>query len=357
MIKDFLQFIKKTILAAKLSQYGLSAPLSKLQTFRYSKIGAQFFSARKPDLDSFLRQYQSSSLLGMTQELLSAAPLCGFPLYFLPCLDKKEYQNQVEINLVADEDDVLFYQKLFKELCVKDFIKAQGLYENWQKAQTSQQDMRLYASLLEEVQKNNQIYEIDWIRTSKQTLVLNFKQKAILTDKLSKEAQKNLVLHFAELFFVEKILLESWQGVLCTADDKIGFLPILNIQKLDFSDINFAIEYMQKNKPAHSLLQSKIIYAFSLLKAYCPDIDLLSILDSFLRPHILKKGQGEQKLLSTLSKHGMVYISKPEIKFQPAKKLTYLLDSKRHKKDERYKKSSSLYIMLLLLAYLLLRYF
>lgn len=357
MIKDFLQFIKKTILVAKLSQYGLFAPLSKLQTFRYSKILAQFFAERTPDLDSFWRQYQNSSVLPMVQELLTAASVCGFPLYFLPCLDKKEYQNQVEISLDSDEDDILFYQNLFKELCVKDFRKAQGLYETWRKTQTKQNDMRLYASMLEEINKNNPIYDIDWIHTSKQKLVLNFKQKAILTDKLSKEAQKNLALHFAELFFVEKILLEAWQGVLCTAEEKIGFLPILNIQKLELSDINFAIEYMQKNKSAQTLLQSKIIYAFSMLKFYCSDIDLISILDSFLHPHSLRNGKNDKNLFSNLNKHGMVYISKPEIKFQSAKNLAYLLDSNRHKQDNRYKKSSSLYIIFLLLAYLLLRYF
>lgn len=354
MIKDFLQFIKKNILAADLSRYGLFSPLSKMQTFRHVII--PFQNSSKVDLNSFLSRYQKTPILSMAQELLSAAPLCGFPLYFLPCTEQKEYKNQIKITNNRDANNK-FYKRLFQEFCLKDFYHAPELNEAWQKTQDVQNDMRLYASLLEEINKNNQIYEIDWIRTTKETLTLNFKQEAKLTDKLSKEAQKNLVLQFAECFFMERILVKAWYGVLCTKENQVGFLPILNIQRLTLADINFAIEYLQKKKPPQTLQQSNIIYALEMLKSYCSNINLLSELDSFLRPHILKKGQGEQKLLSNLNKHGMVYITKPEIKFQSAKKLTYLLDSKRHKKDNRFKKSSSLYIILLLLAYLLLRYF
>lgn len=357
MIKDFLQFIKKTILAVKLSQQGLFEPLSKLQTFHYAIIPAQIFSSSKANLDSFFKQCQNMHLIRILEELLSAASLCGFPIYFLPCLENKKYQNQVEISQVEDDKDELFYKTLFKEICFKDFYQAQGLFEAWQKAQDSQKDMRLYGSLLEEINKNNQIYEIDWIRTSKETLVLNFKQEAILTDKLSKEAQKNLVQQFANLFFAEKILVEAWRGILCAKENQVSFLPILNIQKLSLEDINFAIEYLQINKKPQTLLQSKIIYAFEMLKFYCPNINLSTMLASFLHPHIMKKAQGEQKLLSNLNRHGVVYASKSKIKFKSPQNLAYLLDSQRHKKDNQFKKSSSLYIMLLLLAYLLLRYF
>lgn len=357
MIKDFLQFIKKTILAVKLSRQGLFAPLSKLQTFRLSKIPAQIFSSRKNNIDSFFIQQQSPILLSMIQEFLTAAPLCGYPLYFLPCTKNKKYQNKVEISLDSDKKEGTFYNQLFAEICIKDFSSAKGLYEIGQKTQNLQKDMRLYGAMLEEINKSAAVYEIDWILTTKETLVLNFKQEASLTDKLSKSAQKNLAAQFAELFFAERILVESWRGVLCTKENQVGFLPILNIQRLELSDINFAIDYIQKAQKARNLRQSKIIYAFALLQTYCPDINLLSVLDSFLCPHNLRKEQNDKKLLSNLNKHGMVYISKPEIKFQSAKKIAYLLDSNRHKQDNRYKKSSSLYIMLLLLAYLLLRYF
>ena len=270
MIKDFLQFIKKTILAINLSQQGLFAPLSKLQTFRYAKIPAQFFSLKKSDSFSI-----SQTLINMAQELLTAAPLCGFPLYFLPCSEKSKYQNQVAISLATENYSKQFYCRLFAEICNKDFYQAKGLYETWQKMQAVQNDMRLYASLLEEVNKSAEIYEVDWIRTSQKTLVLNFKQEAEITDKLTVQAQKNLALHFAELFFTEKTLVEAWQGVLCTSDNRIAFLPILNIQKIDLADINFAIEHLQNDAKAQNLLQSKIIYAFALLKKYCPQIILI----------------------------------------------------------------------------------
>ncbi len=354
MIKDFLQFIKKTILVARLSRQGLFSPLSKMKTFRFAKFPAQFFASQNTGADSFFKS--NSLFLSMTEELLSSAPLCGFPFYFLPCFETKEYQNKVAISCDAKNFDWSFYNNLFQEICSKDFSSIKGLYASWQRTQHIQTDMRLYGANLEEI-NNTLIYEIDWIRTTQTKLEINFKEKAYLTDKLSKPAQKNLASYFADLFFTKKILVEAWRGVLCSKKNQISFLPILNIQRLELEDLNFAIRYLQQNIKPQTIKQCKISYAFELLKHYCPDISLSKQLDSYLHLHILKKASDQQALLSTLNKHGMVYLSKPQLNLPKAKNLTYLLDSKRHKKDKNYKKSSSLYILLLLLAYLLLQYF
>ncbi len=358
MIKDFLQFIKKTLLAVKLSRQGLFTLLSQTQTFKNNLLLAKISAKPQAEPDSFLAQCRNPHFLCLVQELLSAASLCGFASCFLPCVEDKIYQDKVKISLPENDFDWPFYSRLLQELCRKDFAKAKGLYKAWQNAADLSADMRLYGALLEEVnQSAAPLYTIDWVASSKQTLVLNFIQPAKLTDKLSVPAQKNLALRFAELFFVEKMLVEAWNGVLCTQDNQIGFINILSAQKLELTDINFAVDFWQKNKKPQTLVQSKIVYAFGLLRFYCPDINLAEVLDSFLRPHFLPKSKGEQNLLKNLHKHGMVYMPPVDIKFTSPKSLTYLLDSHRHKKDSRFKKSSALYVLLLLLAYLLLRYF
>ena len=355
MIKEFLQFIKKNILVARLMRQGVFEPLSKMQTFQTAKFSAKFL-LRYLDSDTFYLQKQTR-LIAIAQELLTASPLYEYPLHFLPCIENKIYQNYAEMRADSKEYDRDFYNKLWEEICYKDFFKAKGLYEEGKQVFSMQNDMRLYGTMLEEINKSSCIYDIDWIRSSKEKLILNFKQKAELTDNLSKKEKKNLVLYFANLFFVEKILVEAWNGILCSQDNQIGFLSVLNTQRLSIEDINFAVEYLQKNKKAQNLHQSKIIYAFELLKFYCPQIDLFQILASFLQIHFLPKGQNEQVLLSSLNKHGVVHTFKPKIKNQSPQNLVYLLDSRRHKKDSRFKKSSSFYIILLLLAYLLLCYF
>lgn len=357
MIKDFLQFIKKTILAVKLSKKGLYLPLSKLQTFHYAKIPAKLFSSSPTNIDSFFQNNDDSELLRIIQEFLTLAPLKNYPLYFLPCTEKI-YQNEVEISLDSLNTNQFFYQNLVMEICRKDFNENHEIYKFWQKNQDLHKDMRLYGAVLEEISKaKNNIYEIDWLNTSKEKLKLNFKQKAVLTNVLSKEAQKNLARYFADLFFSEKILIEAWQGVLCSEANQVAFLPLCGTMKMELSDINFAIEYLQKNKKVKTLHQSKIVYALALLTSYCPDINLPQEWDSFLKMHHIQKGKSEQNLLLGLKQQGMVFISQPQIKIQTAQSLSYLLDSQRHKKDNRYKKSSAIYIMLLILAYLILQHF
>ena len=362
MIKEFLQFIKKTILAVSLSQNGLYMLMSGLKTFNRAKIPAYVFQRNKTtllkqNLDSYFAQNKDSTTTEIIKFLLTTAPLYDLPLYYKPASESKKYQKGEEIRLDSEEMDLSFVDGLLKEMIEKDFAKNYQIYKTWQKTMDSRQDMRLYGALLEEVNQSSKIYEIDWIRSDKKHLRIKFKQKAKEDSVLPKSQQKKLAEKFGELMFIRGILLEGWDNILFSTEDDIGFLHISGISRLSLSDLNFAIEYIQQATKAETNFQSKIIYALERLRCYCPSIDIREIFNLYLYPRKEGKGKGEQTLFNSLAKHGMVYLKKKTIALPQARSLTYLLDSQRHKKDNRYKKSASLYVALLLLIYILYRYF
>ena len=93
-----------------------------------------------------------------------------------------------------------------------------------------------------------------------------------------------------------------------------------------------------------------MIYSLEKLRQSCPDVDLNKAWDETLKQNFVKSKAVDSSFLSSLKKHGVIYTKENHISFPKADSLRYLLDSSRHKKDPRFKKSSLLYALLLLLA-------
>ena len=306
-------------------------------------------------MDSYWQTEASENFKTFAVEIFSMAPLCGMSLYFPP-VSKKTFSP--EFTLSYQEGGNLFYDRLLQELIGKDFRQYAELEKYFLQNMDSRYDMRFYGSALESLKKTTiPVYQIDWKKSSKEKLFLLCSQEITQTDSLSTAEQKNLAEYFGRLLFEERLLLSAWTGVVRDSLQNVEFLQISEIINLTTQDLGFVKEYVKKKTNPQNIRQSKIIYALELLKKYCPSQNLFALWADSLKQNFTEKREGEQKLLTALSKHGVVYKRKKEILLPAAKDLSWLLDSKRHKKNPAYKKSSGLYLLLLVLLYLLCRYF
>ena len=357
MIKQILQFIKKTQFTIKLARAGLFPLIKSLKTFRFSKIFAVFFcrtsnESLQKSLDSFCQKHKQDKVFcAFAGTIFSAAPLFGLPLYFINDLKKQDFDREITLKNTTDFTAYGFYLNLLKELTRKDFPQAKDAV-NWFKKQIDIiYDFRLWGADLEELKKTlPQSYDINWRQTTQEALRLTFLQKYHTLAKLSRQAQENMVAYFAQLFFEQHLFISDWKNILCSKKNDIALLEISPIQILLPEDLLFIKNYLQKKQKPTTFKQSQMIYSLEKLWQSCPDVDLNKIWAENLKQNFVKSKAIDSSFLSSLKKHGVVYAKENHISFPKADSLCYLLDSSRHKKDPRFKKSSILYALLLLLA-------
>ena len=357
MIKQILQFIKKTQFAVKLARAGLFPLIKSLKTFRFSKIFAIFFcrtskESLQKSLDSFCQKHKQDKVFcAFAGTIFSAAPLFGLPLYFIKDLKKQNFDTEITLKNTTDFASYGFYLNLLKELIKKDFPQAKGAEICFKKHIDIIYDFRLWGADLEELKKAlPQSYDINWPQTTQESLRLTFLQKYRTLAKLSGKAQKNTVAYFARLFFEQHLFISDWKSILCSEKNDIALLEISPIQILLSEDLLFIKNYLQKKQKPATFKQSQMIYSLEKLRQSCPDVDLNKAWDETLKQNFVKSKAVDSSFLSSLKKHGVIYTKENHISFPKADSLRYLLDSSRHKKDPRFKKSSLLYALLLLLA-------
>lgn len=371
MINKILQFIKKTILALKLARYNLLGVISGLKTFRRQLLIARFFNKKNKqslpeNLRAFLQQENNPLLDALADDLSARSDIIGTDSFYLSHIEPRILKGEILFKTAAEPADKVFYRRLFAELVRKDFPEPEEQNTFFGRRLDVLQDMRLYASELEELEKNISAYdgrrcfEIDWIRCQKENLYLQFKSECQLTDKLSPEAQEDFVKLFGYLLFEKNLFVSAWQGVAVMPNGQTSLLDFDFIYQATGESKTLIKSSFDGTACPKNDIEYKLLRALKLLKHYCPQVDVAALWHNYLQlpDSKIKTPASGKQLLQNLQSHGVVMKTTSEIIFDEPEDLAYLLDSRRHKNDPRFRKSTIWYWGPLLIAiYFLYRYF
>ncbi len=371
MINEILQFIKKTILSIKLARGDVLFLLEGLKPFRFVLPQARLWKkkSRQPlciRIRSFLDAEQSVFLDIAAEEVGIRSDVADGCLFTRDCGEDRllSVSEPFRSAAVWQKKDV-FYRKLWDEIARNDsrFILNGTVYK---KRMDNLNDMRFYASELEILNQKTSgspyscPFEVDWIRTGKRELYLNFGAGCRFTSVLSKKEQESLAAVWGYMFFAGAVFISFWRGVLADAAGRVAFPDFDCVCEADWTLKNFAAEYIRGHALPQRENEFRLERALKLLRHYCPDINPFDFWKNYLNTLLPKEiGIGGQKsLLANLSRNGVVTPPAKKLHFPAAADLAYLLDSRRHKNDPRFRKSGVLYWgPLLLVIYLLFKYF
>lgn len=362
MINRFLQFLKKQQLAVRLAHNDLLFLIENLQSFKLELPLAKLFyqkqkATKLKRISNFLAKENNPLLYALAKEL----SVLDNKLFYLPMLKKVTLNKSILFKTTSGIKDADFYINLFVELVNNDFPILEGeinhLYPNF--------DMRLYAAALESLSDLLNEHdsccqmEIDWIKTSKENLYLNFDGKCQFTQKLSPTAQENLSRLFAFMLFEKSVFISYWSGITLSPQNEVGFLDFDTVYIADSSLLKYALSYIKYKTPAKTLLEFKLQRALKLLEYYCPNVDCFSFWKSIVvTKRNDKADESNSDMLEKLREHGFDFGKSPKISLTNPKDYEYLLDVSRHRKDPQFRKSTIYYWgPLLVLIYILFKYF
>lgn len=371
MINEILQFIKKTILAIKLARYNLLELLSSLETFKKPALVARFFVVKstmplKQRLDCFLEDENNPYLYALIKEISARSDIVGSKFFYTEPLSPYALEGSVLFKTAAGARDEKFWLSLFRELVIRDFPELKEQYNFFSRRLDILNDMRFYASELELLSESsaelerNCLFEVDWIRSDKEKLYLCFDEDCRFTDKLDVKAQESLSRLFAYLLFEKKLFVSFWSGVSVNAAGCAGFLDFDFIYPADENLQNFAGRYIKEGAVPGTPAEYKLVRGIRLLDSFCPDIKVFKFWESYRNAGapVRRVSTDTTGLLRHLQKSGVVVDAQTPVSHTSYDDISYLLDTGRHKKDARFRKSSILYWgPLVIAAYLLLKYF
>lgn len=371
MINEILQFIKKTILSIKLARGDMLFLVEGLKPFRSALLQARPWKRKSPlpplvRIRRFLDKEQSVFLDIAAEEISARSDVVRGCLLTRDCEEDRLLSGHEPFCVAAGwQGKDVFYQRLWAEAAAVDsrLSLEKTVYG---KRLDNRSDMRFYASELEIL--NQKIsgspygcpFDIDWIRTGKRELFLNFGVKCRFTSALSKKEQESLAAVWGYMFFEGAAFISFWRGVLADVKGRVAFPDFDCVCNADWALKNFAAEYIRGRVLPRRKIEFRLERALKLLRHYCPDINPFDFWKNYLDTLLPKEiGVGGQKsLLANLSRNGVVTPPAKKLRFPAAADLVYLLDSRRHKNDPRFRKSGVLYWgPLLLVIYLLFKYF
>lgn len=371
MINGILQFIKKTILAIKLARYNALFVVMPLKSFAPQRWIARLFIKRNnsnplDNLRSFIETENNLYLNAAVDEILARSDIVGKNNFYLYYTEPRLMRNEALFKTTANAEDRRFYLKIFAEIVRKDYPFLQEQYNFFLRRLDILQDMRFYASEIEELSKaamgfsGQNFFEVDWIRTNKEKLYMLFEKDCQLTDKLPVAAQKDFVQLFGYLLFEKNWFISSWQGIAITDSGSTALLDFDFLYPINDDLKAFVRAFFKEPQTPKNNIEYKLARALKVLQLYSPNVEIASLWKSYLREpeSVYKAPQTPSQLLHHLEQHGVVIKSAPELNFEKPQDLAYLLDSQRHKNDPRFRKSTVWYWGPLLIAiYVLFRYF
>lgn len=370
MINEILQFIKKTILSIKLARYDILFLVSDKKAFKPTLWIARWFtvSDSSPLIERIRRFVDDENNLYLTiavEEISKRDDIVGTDFVWTEDCGEKELNGSVLYRISAEAKDKTFWLTLFREIIVKDFPQLKEQYNGFERRIDIQNDMRLYASGLEELKENASAldfradYDIDWIRSDKNNLYVLFRQPYRLTSHLSLAEQKNLSRLFSGMLFERGCFISFWQKVAVSPMSEVFFADYDFIYTADEYLCDFARKYAQGKCRPDSFSEHLLASAIRLLKSYCSEVDIFEEWNSFPDKKIpFKISSSGEDLLNHLKKSGVIVDARPKIKHTTYDDVSDLLDSSRHKQKVFSGKSSILYWgPLLIAACFLLWYF
>lgn len=373
MINEILQFIKKQKLAIHLARHNALFVIKGLKSFSGVMPLAKLFVVKNKlpharCIENFLAAENNPILYAATDEIAARSDIVGKTLLYPYNQQTRTMHQEVLFKSIPLDSERKFWVELFREIVNKDFPQLKSQLSFFERRLDIILDLRFYGSELETLHENSANYEsccdfeIDWIKTNKHNLFLDFDGTCRFTQMLPKAAQENLVNLCAYLFYEQSLFISSFSGVSLDEKNQVSFLDFDYIYQAETTLKDFAAQYMQGKAPQpQSNNEYKLQRAFMLLKRYCPDVDIVAIWHNSggsdsLTPRFAPTD--ELSYLKLMTDSGINLLYRDEIPDTNASSLAYLLDSSRHKKDPQYRKSSLLYAApLFLLIYVLFKYF
>lgn len=370
MINGILQFIKKTILAIKLARFNVLCIVSGLKSFKSQLLIARWF-VKKNDRTfsenflSFLQSENNLFLNAAVDEITARSDITGKDCFYFYYAEPRILRRETLFKTTENARKKSFWLKLFAEIVRRDYPQLKEQYNFFLRRLDILQDMRFYASEVEELEKAGMgfaapnAFEIDWIRTSKDKLYMLFEQECSLTDKLHRKSQEDLVNLFGYLFFEKNWFISSWQGAVVLPDGRVALPDFDFLYPVTDEFKSFAKSWFKEQTAPKNDFEFKLVRAFRLLQSYCPEVDIASSWQNFLQApaSTYKAAPAQTQLLHDLQRHGVVVKTDTDIVFDKAEDLSYLLDSRRHKNDPRFRKSTVWYWGPLLIAVYFLYYY
>lgn len=371
MINGILQFIKKTIFAVKLARFDALGTVSGLRTFKFQLWAARWFVKKRnfPLSENFCRFLQNENNLFLNaavDEIRSRPDIVGEKDFYLYYSAPGILRGETLFKTTENAMDKAFWLRLFDEIVRRDYPQLKEQYNFFLRRLDMLQDMRFYASELEELKKaamgyaSPDVFEVDWIRSGKDKLYMIFERECRLTNKLHPESQEDLAHLFGYLFFEKNWFVSTWQGVAVMPDGRV-VLPDFDYLYPATDDFkSFAKSWFKNQAAPANDFEFKLVRAFKLLQSYCPAINIAAVWQNYLDApaSTYKAAPAQNQLLHDLQRHGVVVKTDSDINFDKAEDLSYLLDSRRHKNDPRFRNSTVWYWGPLLIAvYVLYNYF
>lgn len=278
---------------------------------------------------------------------------------------KRKLCGDVLVKTTKNIKDETFYTHLFFEIIKKDFPFLAEEFSDFSDNLDICKDMRLYGSELEFLSDLSAEYEnccrmdIDWIKTSKESLYVHFGRECYLTKRLPPEAQKNLSKLFAVLFLEKSVFVSWWKGILLSMNNEVGFLDFNGICSADNQLKDYAVAFIKNKKEPQTAKEWKLRQALQLLEKYCSDIDCFSQWKGIVPVRLRDEEKKDHSaMIKKLRENGFDFGSFPQTTMMNPQDIAYLLRKKNLKKEKSYRKSGFLYWGPLLLAmFLLLKYF
>lgn len=358
-----LQFIKRLSFACRLARFDSLFVLENFACFGKEVFIARRFIRKSPlpaaeRLYRFLASEDNRFLYALAEEVSAQSGLIGGFLYNPPSEKEELYDGEAVFKTAGKLDNAgLYYEML---LAAAEENKAlQPVADSLKKRLDSLFDMRFYGAELETLAAQTEkdiLYDVDWIRTSKNELCLTFRAPCRQTRKLNKQQQQKLVVLFGSLLFEHSIYVSFWPGILVDSANNVSFAGIDGIFEVDSALKNFA---RRPHRP-QTENEFRLHRALALLSAYCPQLNLTECWMQFAHLSVLAADLSavQRQLAADLQKHRVVTPQTQELLLTEAKDLAYLLDFSRHRRDPQFRKSTVWYWGPLLIAvYLLFKYF
>lgn len=365
MINEFLQFLKKQKLANRFARADMLFLLRPLNTFQSVLPLAGLF--RRPS--SLSPSARTKEFLAKNQQSLPAVLAVPLALNYgirpLP-RQPQTLTGTLVFKQALPSSGRAEHKSLLAELAEKDWPQLPA--ENLLKILDMNLDMRLFAAELERLGVENAgnngyaAIEIDWPQTSQQELVLGFPETMTSASELPPEAQHNLADSFFRMFFLKSLLVADWPAIAYNSRGQIAWLDFSQLLPADKTQHSFALAYLQGKALPQTPSEHSVKRALNLLEIYCPDVALPAMAEKIgccpLADFQTADNNWAAQTLKGFKSMGLAGgMSEPYAVSNP-EDVAYLLDSRRHLRDSRFKKSSFYYwAPLLLAAFALYRFF
>lgn len=369
---DLLQFIKKLNFAVRLAKYDCLFILEPFRAFRFQLPIARLFEEKKDllpleKLNAFLSSEANSYLTMLFNETAARSDLLKNEFYYFNNEGERLFSDKALFKQITDNRDIAFYNRLIQEIIALDVPRLQNQWDYFQRLAELQGDMRFYGAELEHLTEytNSQpsacCVSVEWSLTDKPELYLDLGEPVVYTQQLSQTSQQNLVKLWTYLFFEKSVFISNYNGIAVDSLERVNFIDFDYLYNADSAMRSYLYHYLADETPPSSHLEFKLQHSFRLLQTYCPSVDLPAAIKECYDKYPLEvpfQVTQSNAIMEIYSKQGMLLQPRSDIAPPNFDSLSGLLDPSKHRKDSRYKKSSFFYYFpLLILIYILWKYF